>query len=512
MATTITRHAVTWTLNGTVTNGTFLGGDPYVVAASVSLTSRTPAPTGSGINTRNGGMVNPTAYLTQGFDGRIDTTAGSSGMDASYGPGYVVALNAENSLPLTINAGETLCSAVSGNLGQTTYFANYEGNPSLLSDMSYLTVLASAPASPSTTFRPAYAGSTKTLWTTADVDYGLLPGLVAGIDPVQSQSAYTDFRLDAAGDMFNRSQWDLIAGSQPAKCTMFPRNNMLNGYDSSSYWYPSDRALKTARLAILACSSHARATDAANRLIQLGIDLFGCLQAAGNNSLFANGAGFWPGYYFPILFAGKMLGYQPMLDVLTATYTSTGPYDSTNTEVDMLGKSRGAFGETGSFYYTTTAWASLDLPRPLGSYSVTGVPLYGDPRYTAGVTGNDTRRDPAMAVDAQGDGTVQYASWPLTTAAGWGDYMHNVAPPFAGQIAAAILLGWSSSYPAAALDWFYRWEYDTKLLNPSYTIRDRDVFGGTANDFMRTMWDTYRPAAPTYPSVTVSNPTLRVTV
>lgn len=478
----ISRHAITWTLTGSPTSGTFVNGDPWVVGP-VTLTARTPAPSGAGEAVRNGGMINPSDLTKEGFDGRL--TAPNLPIQI-----YDAATNAEASYPRTLNPGETLLSAVSGNLGQTGAFTTFNGNPIMLTDMSALTVLPAAP--PANSFRPPYAGSVKKIWSTADVDYGLLPNLAAPFDPANDEVSFNDYKPTADATWFNRLVYNFHMNNQPAAVTMAPRNNQD--------FYPATQALIIGRLAMMAVSDHANRIEYANRLIQHGIDLWGCLKAAGTTGMFTAGAGFGSGRFFPILFAGVMLRAPELLAVLRAPWQATGGAWSYGTP-DILGYPVGAFWETTSLYYSPTIWPGYDLPKPRRAYP-NGYPLYGDARGSLPISTNDSKKDPAGLADANATETQRYST-PNLTANNWGDYMKLAVEPFMAQMTAAILMGIDGHYPHAAREFYDRWRADDKLWDAEVPANDgeidRDGYGGSANLFIKQMWELHGPVAPAAP-------------
>jgi hypothetical protein len=502
---TITRHAITWTFSGTPTSGAFVTGDPYFVAGTGgSITSITPAPTGTGTSARNGSMINPTSSLLHGWDGRVHDgepyNAGAGSFPASIK--YADARNAGLSLPLTLSANQSLCSSQSLNGGGTLNGGN---NPNALSDMSVLTCLASNPGT-GLAFRPPYAGSTKPLWLKSQVDYGKLPGLsspianpTTGADPILA--ARTGVTADEA--TMARLQYDLPYTYQYLTQTTFaPLNNR--------YWYPSTWARNTCHLILYSlCNFSGSEQTYANRLIQQGIDSYAVLKI--DPKVWAGGgAGFNVGRMFPIMFAGYMLGDSDMLNVCL---TSTGMIDV------VFSTECAAFQEINSPWSSPNAFTGYRLPRPRSSYP-NGPPIYGDTNPISppspGYGSNHSFKDPAGKYDAMlGGGAYPYPTTDggNTIMSNAGDYM-QVASPTMPAVALAIRILGLEQYLGpkgeAFLDYCDRWANDPGLwfyfgdrfnhegFMPGYNQGDYNYrtdiygFGGSGNGFCRQMWDTYR--------------------
>lgn len=158
LASSVTQYGITWTFDKQYTTGQFANGD-YWVVGPVKIIAMTPAFSG----TRNGWQVNPASGEAQGLDDRLD------GFQANLVP----------ALPYTANAGMSIIKAVSHAAG----CGLDNSHMPCLDTAAVLTVLGAVPANNGqNTFRPPYAGSTKPLFTTTQLQTGLLPSLapVAG--------------------------------------------------------------------------------------------------------------------------------------------------------------------------------------------------------------------------------------------------------------------------------------------------------------------------------------------
>lgn len=161
------QYGITWTFDAEVVSGQFANGD-YWVVAPVNVISITPAST-TGTETFNGSMINPGNYTGfQGYDSEMN-------QGDIYSSALNVALDVDAGNPLTLVAGSSLVSTISQPFTGTEYGKDREP---ALKTAAVLTVLASAPASGS--FRPAYAGTDKTIkYNVSDLDYTIFPDLSA---------------------------------------------------------------------------------------------------------------------------------------------------------------------------------------------------------------------------------------------------------------------------------------------------------------------------------------------
>jgi hypothetical protein len=464
----IVQNGITVTISGSPTTGTYMTNGYYVVG-TCTVTAISPTPTGSGATRRHGAMKNPVSLTQQGYDGRMDNSGGEQE--------YNAALDVSLSLPLTLNAGDCLVVSKSGNLA----FSDLEpgvagGNAQMMEAFATIHCVASAPASPSTTFRPPYAGTVRNTFTTADI-VGTLPNFAAPHDPVGVE--LDDYHPDDP-TWLNAVQYHLILPVERANNRMPPRGQQL--------FYPSDRARIVHSLGLLSCTDHARKIEARNKVIQDGIDLWGCMEATGNSGMYLNGAGYGAGRYFPILYAGYMLGNSTILGVLDDPWENAGgQYQYGNP--DLLGEPVGAFWETTSLYMSDTAWSGYSMPRV--SYP-DGKPLYGDARELAGVGDNDARKEPNKVYDSIADSETQYGTG-LPAVAGWGDYMHLSCSAFIGGFITARLMGIDNYYPLAAKEFAYRWINDPLMWNKVSIFgnayqEDVYAYGGYGNGFNRALW------------------------
>ena len=283
MATSVTRHAITWTFDTDYTTGTFVNGDPWVVentpGGGVRVNSISPTSTISGDWTTNGSMVNPSSGSVQGFDSQMNFI--------SYDPSLNVGRPGGNALstsnPLLLSAGSSLISTKS---------AGAPGALPQLTDASVLTVLASAPASGA--FRPPYCGG-KVMYNTSQVDLSFLLALPT-VGSMPSEATALTYIERPWIDFINYWMARYI----------HPANNMPNyGREMVS------------RVGVVAAMMHLNISAGtkqtlAYQMIQLGIDLYGVTQIGVGWT--ADG-GHSSGRKYPIVFAGVALGIPSMQNI-----------------------------------------------------------------------------------------------------------------------------------------------------------------------------------------------------
>ncbi|MBX7145115.1 MAG: hypothetical protein K1X79_11740 [Oligoflexia bacterium] len=296
----ITRGEITWTLRrpissgpGSVSQGTFITGDPWVVGP-VEILSINP---GSAISAEgyhlNGSMVNPTYFnrqpgdlpALQGYDGRA--ADGNPAGTIAWLPPYSAALNVARNLPFTLSAGNSLVSVKS-----RIDFSNTDQKTGLQA-ASVLTILSSAPASGS--FRPPYAGNDKTVrFNESQLQWNQLQQipLVSGAPSAASlASGFSNFWLDWGG-------WN--------SRMLHPIANMPE--------YGRDLASLIGEAAVLVNMNipQNQKRPLVLALVQMGIDFYANVV---NGARWGGTGGQCSGRKLPILFAGAMLGDTSMLQV-----------------------------------------------------------------------------------------------------------------------------------------------------------------------------------------------------
>lgn len=267
-ATSVTRFAVTWQFSADRPVGQYANGDWWVVGP-VTITNITPKSV-SMSNGRiiNGSMINPNSgmFPQQGFDNDMGgwlANGGGNGWSAGANVGRPTGKDISAANPLVVQNGSSLVSCVSRT------GSGYDTNPRpTISDVSILTVVASAPADGS--FRPPYCGSDKThYWNKSQLRYNILKNYTLSGAPTAVSKA----------TQFERPWFELMTA--PDGRYYHPGNHQ------PEYGVDMARELGEAFLSL-----HINASNPAKellyvRLVQWGIDLYGCAATGG----FWDGAG-----------------------------------------------------------------------------------------------------------------------------------------------------------------------------------------------------------------------------
>jgi hypothetical protein len=307
----LSRHGITWSFEGMPAAGVFANGD-YWVIGPVKVLSVAPRPASG----RHGSMINPVPSNSHGYDSRV------SGYNSSLAVSY----------PVTLQPGESLVSTISwleGEAGCPPIDSSGAPRPTLKS-AAVLTCLSSAP--PGGSFRPPYAGRTKTLYSTSRLRKDLLPALppVAATPSASAMAkkferVWLDTKLDWSGRYAH------------------PSENMKD--------YGRDLAAELNDGYLLLLLAVEGKDQVLMRLVQIGIDFYGLLLNGGHWP--ANG-GHGIGRKWPILFAGLMLG---------------------DAKMQAIGRDYGiaTFSEDCQTFYVTAA----DKQRFPALFPVIGAPAWG---------------------------------------------------------------------------------------------------------------------------------------
>ena len=288
-ATSLTRHAITWTFSESVTYGQYVNGDYWVLdeGAGITVNSVSPTPTGTGASYRNGSQVNPAVDDAHGLSGD------ANGFDELLAETY----------PLSLSGGDSLLSAKSSNVtGVDVTGTSISSSVARLSDCSVLTIVSSTPSA--NAFRPCYVNGTKTEYLTTDLDTSLLKNISLTSKPDASY-------LTTSARWFNRPWIDHFSGWQ-ARFT-HPLNNIPN--------YGREIGSVISQAAVLLNLDYT-ATEKQELLydfIQVGIDIYGMTEIG--RTWGADG-GHENGRKSALLFAGLLLDSAPMKAALgTATWS-----------------------------------------------------------------------------------------------------------------------------------------------------------------------------------------------
>jgi prepilin-type N-terminal cleavage/methylation domain-containing protein len=294
MRSSITQYGITWTFDQEYQTGQFVTGDYWIIGPA-QVVSVSPGWDG----TKSGSMVNVNpSYNAQALDTRA--------------AGFSESLRA--TFPLTLNPNESLLSSI-GRSPDTI--------DSKVSTAAVLTALSEIP--PSDSFRPAFAGTVKTLYRSSAMQLGLLPALAPPVDTPTAASVLAHFT----------APWPDFRGTYDGKQIFSDAMSQYGreiGVDVSN----------AAGLLLLNIDATEKAA-LARGVTQVGIDHYGTLISGGG---WPPDGGHMHSRKFPILFAGLMLNNSGMLSIGTQ-YPSDFAYPPVNGQAH--------FGEDGALHFVTQA-------------------------------------------------------------------------------------------------------------------------------------------------------------
>jgi len=271
----ITQYGITWTFAKPVRAGRFVTGDWWVIGP-VSVAGVSPAPTAD----RHGSVVNPPAGDRQGYDQRL----------ADFDPQLRV------QFPVTLRPGDSLVSTASvdevGVATPDTVPGQYCRGA--MRTAVVLTCLDKPPAADA--FRPAYVGTWREMFTTAQLRRDLLPRLKP---PAEVPDAKRYERFLERIWLDHQRQW--------VNRMMHPLENMPD------YGREITNIVSDVGLLLLLDDPKGERETLLLRFVQKGIDYYGVVQSD-DNLWIANG-GHNSGRKWPILFAGLMLDHDGMKHV-----------------------------------------------------------------------------------------------------------------------------------------------------------------------------------------------------
>ena len=280
--TQVTRHGITFVFEQPVPVGQFVNGDWFVVGPCRVIDMQPPTATVGG-RVMHGAMLDPDpSLLEQGYDSGLYGPLHGHLYKPTLNVGWVSPAN-----PLALSVGQSLIKSKS--LINSPTAAN-------LQTAAVLTVVGQPPSLGA--FRPPYVGNRtpQTLqFEESMLDWSVLANLTpapGGPRPSDLESRFERVWLDHCPSWLGRM--------------LHPLENMPD--------YGRDLAALYAKAALLINSDYSVSEKRrlTLELVQIGIDNYGILAAGGR----------WPadgghnaGRKLPILLAGKMLGFQDMLDV-----------------------------------------------------------------------------------------------------------------------------------------------------------------------------------------------------
>ncbi len=291
----ISQHGITWTFGQPVTFGQFVNGD-YWVVGPVTVTSVSPAPsvappdevndlgtnqwgdTGLQSNTtrRNGSMVVMTPGSSQGYDSRGVTYNAATSISFPY----TLAVNR------SLISSKSRLTIPSQQMHHAIMWTSEKNGNQVMQTAAVLTCLAAAP--PADAFRPTYIGGSKPIFTLNQVRWDRLMSLPAG-SGMPSWSQWERYLERPWIDHMNgawQQQWLLPIENMPAYGREYPR------------------ILGIAGLMLHSDASQAQKRTLLIRLLQIGIDWRGVVQAGG---YWNEGGGVTNGRKFPIVFAARLI-------------------------------------------------------------------------------------------------------------------------------------------------------------------------------------------------------------
>jgi len=307
LASSISRHGITWQFDQPSSVGQFANGDWWVVGP-VDIVSISPPTQEVSGRVINGSMVNPGQQQIQNAEHGYDSTLFGPYAGDRYKESLNAAWGVSASSPLELSSGNSLISTISW----TDPNLPANGSRSEIKTAAVLTILSTEANTGD--FRPPYSGTDKTIrFNENDLDYSALASL-------PSASGQPDF--NDTTDRFERVWLDHC--SSWTSRYMHPVENMPDyGRDFTSLY-------SSGAMLIHLDKTNAEKRDLLVRLTQIGIDFFGNVQ---NGGVWTGVGGQCSGRKFPILFAGRVLNDAAML-ALGTTHPSGyyGPNHPNNSE------------------------------------------------------------------------------------------------------------------------------------------------------------------------------------
>ena len=285
-ATSLTRHAITWTFSEAVAYGQYVNGDYWVLdtGSGVTVTDISPLSTDVGGWITNGSMINPHRAEGQGYD-----SSATAPYDAANNVGRPSGADLTAGNPLALVTGDSLISTKS---------VGTQSNWPQLSDASVLTVVSSAPATGS--FRPPYTNGSKAHnWNTSDIDWTFLASKQVSKTPISSLPTLAAITANVERVWLDHNQHFGFGRLQPA-------NNM------ESYGREISKVTADAALTLLLDYTQAELEPIMFGFLQVSIDLYEL--GAQGQSWHADGA-IYNGRKLPVLFAGLMFNDANMLAI-----------------------------------------------------------------------------------------------------------------------------------------------------------------------------------------------------
>jgi hypothetical protein len=477
----VSQYGITWTFDTTYPCGQFANSDWWVApnsgGATVTITSMTPGFSGG----HNGAEVNPT--------GNFNVPSDNQGYDVNL-DGYNAAKNL--TLPYVAHGGDSIIKTVAHTSHSPTGAAgcgidnanvNQDQHAPCINSAAVLTVEPDA-TDRSTHFRPAYAGTNKRDFTTAQLQTSLLPSLAptSGAPSLTNMTRrYQRVQIDDwsgfAGRYFHAA---LNYTDNDSALSCNPERDCVSAYGAAI----GDDAGDAALLLETNASLTAKMPLLVN-YIQAGIDYYGIVGAG--ISWGGNSGGHFEGRKLPTVFAATLLNDSAM----KASIAGESP------------KNESAYGgeDTQTYYSPVTGRALWGRQ--------TGTQDCGPGQYDNTLASGGTSLDGGAYDCADPDGYIDGGL--NDTSNGHGFYQDCCTQgPFKGEALAALLL------PGAKAVWNHNAFFDeedrwvtfgywmlpddrTPARYGSLHHTDADG-GGYHTTFGDSMWSAYRASAGTNPT------------
>lgn len=280
-ATSISQHGITWTFSSSRPCGNYVNGD-YWVLGPVTVTTISN-PNGSG---RDGSMINPIPGDAHGYDERVAW--------------YSSALDVSRSLPVALNAGQSLVSTLSRD--PTLAVTSTTARPAILS-AAVLTIVSANQSSDK--FRPPFTGVAKPVYSANSLQRNLLPTLapvantptLSAMEGIFPGMAIIDHKMEWMGEYLH------------------PYQSMPHYYGGSMSVTYGDGLLR-----LMLNDPLANKETLLIRLVQIGIDHWGEVNAGAAWGAISGTMGV--GRKLPIMFAGLMLNESSMKNIATIADTA----------------------------------------------------------------------------------------------------------------------------------------------------------------------------------------------
>ncbi len=289
----ISQNGITWTLSTNETVGQFVTGDYYVLDdGSVTVSSVTPAASGTGEDFINGSQINPDIYPG------VANRGGSHGLTYDtdqfrYRPELTV------SFPLPLTAGDVLISAeskTSPTAGTTRWEGGAASSHDRLYEIAYLTIMDNTIDDYSTYFRPAPTDRDHTLYDSEDMVMSRLPIIDTSSIVLPTKAGFATL-IDWA-IRGSRGPWPLWVYDWTGR-HLHAMQRMPN--------YHKDCATFMGQAHMLLLMDNAKREQLARNIVQIGIDMYHGGILGIPDTVFFMG---------PVLTAGLLLGEDALLNAV----------------------------------------------------------------------------------------------------------------------------------------------------------------------------------------------------